>query len=131
MLDVLEKNVKEVYNLLDDEDLRDYFARDAAFQTDPHTKTHIALYMALSALRFALKFSSKGHTSSRYTFYWDPRFMKTIIPGIHYPTHVNDYLYACNDKDRQESSKYLHLRGQEREKKMVAIMERTANRLAE
>ncbi|RYP19906.1 hypothetical protein DL767_009564 [Monosporascus sp. MG133] len=131
MFDVLEKNVEEVYNLLDDEDLQDYFARNAAFQTDPHTKTHITLYMALSALRFALKFSSKGHASSRYTFYWDPRSMKTIIPGIHHPTHVNNYLYACNNKDRQKSSKYLHLRGQEREKKMVAIMKRTANRLAE
>ncbi|RYP53367.1 hypothetical protein DL768_001612 [Monosporascus sp. mg162] len=131
MLDVLEKNAEEIYDLLGDENLRDYFARDAAFQTDPHTKTHIVLYMALSALRFALKFSSKGHASSRYTFYWDPRSMETIIPGIHHPTHVNDYLYACSDEDRRESSKYLHLKGQEREKKMVGIMERTANRLAE
>ncbi|RYP60387.1 hypothetical protein DL771_010530 [Monosporascus sp. 5C6A] len=119
MLDVLEKNAEEVYDLLGDEDLRDYFARDATFQTDPHTRTHIALYMALSALRFALKFSSKGHASNRYTFYWDPRSMETI-PGIHHPTHVNDYLYACSDEDRRESRKYLHLRGQEREEKMGA-----------
>ncbi|RYP14044.1 hypothetical protein DL767_010441 [Monosporascus sp. MG133] len=131
MLDVLEENAEEVCALLGDEVLRDYFARDATFQTDPHTRTHIALYMAISALRFALKFSSKGHASSRYTFYWDPRSMETIIPGIHHPTHVNDYLYACSDEDRRESSKYLHLRGQEREEKMVTIMERTANRLAE
>ncbi|KAI1370350.1 hypothetical protein F4677DRAFT_438618 [Hypoxylon crocopeplum] len=86
--------------------------------------------MAFSALRFALKFSSKGHAHSRYTFYWDPHSMETIVPGIHHPTHVNDYLYACNDKERQEAKEYLHLRGPEREDKMVAIMERTANRLA-
>ncbi|RYP02618.1 hypothetical protein DL764_005700 [Monosporascus ibericus] len=131
MLNVLEKNAEEVYDLLGDESLQDYFARDATFQNDPHTRTHIALYMALSALRFAQKFSSKGHASSRYTFYWDPRSMETIIPGIHHSTHVNDYLYACSDEDRRESNQCLHLRGPEREKKMVAIMERTANRLAE
>lgn len=130
MLNVLDKNAEEIYNSLDDKAFRGYFDRDTTFQADPHTKTHIALYMALSALRFALKFSSKGHASSRYTFYWDARAMKTIIPGIHHPTHVNDYLYACSDEDRRESKTYLHLQGCEREEKMVAIMKRTANRLA-
>ncbi len=130
MLDVLDKNPDEIYDRLGDEDLRAYFARDTTFQTDPHTRTHIELYTALSALRFATKFSSKGHASSRYTFYRDPRSMETIVPGIRHPTHVNDYLYACSDEDRLESTNYLHLQGQEREKKMVAIMKRTANRLA-
>lgn len=77
-----------------------------------------------------MKFSSKRHPSNRYTFYSDPRSMDTILPGIRHPTHVNDYLYACSHEDRGESNNYLHLRGEEREKKMVAIMRRTAERLA-
>ncbi|KAI6080225.1 hypothetical protein F4821DRAFT_251992 [Hypoxylon rubiginosum] len=130
MLNVLDKDA-EIDHLLGDKNLRDYFARDTTFQKDPHTKTHIPLYMALSALRFAKKFSSKGHAGSRYTFYWDTRSMETIIPGIHHPTHVNDYLYACSDDDLRVSKEYLHLRGPEREEKMVEIMNRTARRLAE
>ncbi|KAI3322894.1 hypothetical protein HD806DRAFT_536072 [Xylariaceae sp. AK1471] len=130
MLDVLDKNPDEIYHRLGDKDLQAYFARDTTFQSDPHTKTHITLYTALSALRFAMKFSSKGHASSRYTFYRDPHSMETIIPGIRHPTHVNDYLYACSDEDRRESNNYLHLRGKEREEKMVAIMRRTADSLA-
>ncbi|KAF8159377.1 hypothetical protein B0H34DRAFT_673759 [Crassisporium funariophilum] len=130
MLDTQDEDAEEVYGLLGDEGLRAYFARDTTFQADAHTRTHVPLYMALSALRFALKFSSKGHVGTRYTFYWDPRSMESIIPGIHHPAHVNDFLYACNDEDRRESSKYLHLAGQEREERMVEIMQRTANRLA-
>ncbi|KAJ3563021.1 hypothetical protein NPX13_g8345 [Xylaria arbuscula] len=130
VLNVLDKDPNEIYDRLGDEDLRAYFTRDTTFQNDSHTRTHIPLYMALSALRFAMKFSSKGHASNRYTFYRDPRSMDTIIPGIRHPTHVNDYLYACSDEDRRESNNYLHLRGKEREEKMVAIMRRTADRLA-
>lgn len=130
MLDVLDKDAEDIYDKLDSEELRDYFARDTTFQDDAHTRTHIELYMAISALRFALKFESKGHAKTRYTFYWDQRSMFTIIPGIHHPTHVNDYLYACNGEERQEANGYLHLRGTEREDKMVGVIERTANRLA-
>ncbi|KAK5635432.1 hypothetical protein RRF57_011144 [Xylaria bambusicola] len=56
--------------------------------------------------------------------------METIVPGIRYPTYVNDYLYACSHEDRRESNNYLHLGGKEREEKMAAIMRRTADRLA-
>jgi hypothetical protein len=109
---------------------KDYFRRDTTFQNDPHTKTHIPLYMSLSALRFAKKFNSKGHVRSRYTFYFDPKSMDTIVPGIRHPTHVNDYLYACNAEDRDKSKEYLHLSGPDREMGMVSIMKRTRDRLA-
>ncbi|KAI0189223.1 hypothetical protein F4808DRAFT_466003 [Astrocystis sublimbata] len=121
MLNVLDKNPDEIYDRLGDEDLRAYFTRDATFQTDPHTRVHMKLYTALSAFRFALKFSSKGHARSRYTFYRDARSMDTIIPGIRHPTYVNDYLYACSHEDRRESNSYLYLRGKEREEKMDLI----------
>ncbi|RYO87104.1 hypothetical protein DL762_004408 [Monosporascus cannonballus] len=50
MLDILEKDAKEIYDLL-------------------------------------------GYVSSRYIFYWDPRSMETIIPGIHYLTNnYNDLM---------------------------------------
>ncbi|KAJ2903742.1 hypothetical protein MKZ38_009394 [Zalerion maritima] len=134
MLDVLNGDPEEIYDklqLLGDAGLRDYFGRDATFQDDPHTMVFMRLYLALSALRFAFKFDTKGHDRSRYTFYWDPRSIKTIIPGIRHPTHVNDYLYASSEEDRRKSTEYLHLSGPERETKMVEIMERTAERLAE
>ncbi|KAI1839328.1 hypothetical protein JX266_014461, partial [Neoarthrinium moseri] len=69
MLDVRDTDAEEIDDLLDDEQWRDYFARDTAFQRDMHTETHLPLYMALSALRFALKFESKGHAKTRFNFY--------------------------------------------------------------
>ncbi|KAI1856462.1 uncharacterized protein JN550_013815 [Neoarthrinium moseri] len=130
MLDVRDTDAEEINDLLDDEQWRDYFARDTTFQRDMHTKTHLPLYMALSALRFALKFESKGHAKTRFNFYYDPKSTDTIVPGIHHPTHVNDQLYACTTEELNSAQAILHLRGEEREMKMVGIMTQAARRLA-
>ncbi|KAK8038365.1 hypothetical protein PG994_015132 [Apiospora phragmitis] len=130
MLDVRRRDAEEIYGLLESEDWRDYFTRDTTFQDDPHTKAHVPLYMACSALRFGEKFVSKDHSLSRVSFYWDPRSMETIVPGLHHPLHVNDQLYACTDEERREAQSILHLRGKQREERMVRIMERIADRLS-
>lgn len=49
MLNVLEKDPDKIYDRLGDEDLLAYFTRDTTFQNDPHTRTYIPLYTALSA----------------------------------------------------------------------------------
>ncbi|KAI1839886.1 hypothetical protein JX266_013908 [Neoarthrinium moseri] len=69
MLNVRGTDAEEINDLLDDEQWRDYFARDTTFQRDMHTETHLPLYMALSALRFVLKFESQGHAKTRFNFY--------------------------------------------------------------
>ncbi|KAH6645549.1 hypothetical protein BKA67DRAFT_664614 [Truncatella angustata] len=103
---------------------------DSTFQNDPHTREHIPLYMALFALRFLAKILSKNHDKERIVFYWDWRSMDTIVPCIHHPTHVLDMLYACNKEECQQALGAMQLRGPERKTKLVAVMEKSARRLA-
>lgn len=130
MLDVLEKDAEEIYEQLGYESLQVCFARDSTFQDDLNTQEHIPLYMYGSALRILAKIRSKGHPKSRIDMSYDPRSMDTIVPGIHHPTHVLDMLYACNQEERQEAVEAMALRGLGREEGLVAVMEKTAKRLA-
>ncbi|KAI3326544.1 hypothetical protein HD806DRAFT_520371 [Xylariaceae sp. AK1471] len=124
-------NIKHVVICVDVVDLDNIWLCLWALVRTPNAHIHIVLAPRVLDLRvptFAEIFEELAKKPLH--FLSDPHSMETIIPGIRHPMHVNDYLYACSDEDRRESNNYLHLRGQEREEKMVAIMRRTADSLA-
>ncbi|KAH8194511.1 hypothetical protein TruAng_011323 [Truncatella angustata] len=99
----------------------------------PSAQIHIVLSPRVLDLRvpnFGDLFGQLIKTLERIVFYWDWRSMDTIVPCIHHPTHVLDMLYACNKEECQQALGAMQLRGPERKTKLVAVMEKSARRLA-